>query len=107
MKTKLLFLSTFVLPLALSSIGFAAADTYQVTGPILEITDRALVVEKSGERWEIARDANTKSEQALKVGDKVTVHYRMFATRIESKPENSNQSKSDGASTTSKPEKSK
>jgi hypothetical protein len=74
--------------LALSSAAFAAgAKDYQVTGPILEVTDTMIVVEKgkSKERWEIARDSNTKTSGDMKVGDKVTVHYTMTATNIEAK----------------------
>ncbi|MEO7597562.1 MAG: hypothetical protein ABIV50_01425 [Opitutus sp.] len=107
MKMKLRFLSALVLPFALTSLGFAAADTYQVTGPVLAINDNSLVVEKSGERWEIARDANTKLDHPLKVGDKVTVHYRMFATTIELKPANAKEPKAERAPSTSKTEKSK
>ena len=62
-----------------------AALSYQVTGPVLEVTDTAIVVEKGKERWEIARDKDTKVTGALKKGDKVTVQYRMIATSIESK----------------------
>ena len=63
----------------------AAPKTYQVTGPILELTDKTIVVQKGDERWEIARDENTKAKSTLKVGQKVTVHYRMEATSVESK----------------------
>lgn len=62
-----------------------AAMAYQVTGPILEITDTTIVVEKGKEKWEIARDKDTKVTGTLKKGDKVTVQYRMTATSIESK----------------------
>ena len=62
-----------------------SAKTYQVTGPILELTDKTIVVQKGDERWEIARDENSKTKGNLKVGQKVTVHYRMTATSIESK----------------------
>ena len=58
---------------------------YQVTGPILEVNDSMIAVQKGKDRWEIARDANTKSSGDLKVGDKVTVHYTMTATEIEAK----------------------
>jgi len=64
----------------------ATAKTYQVTGPIVELTDKVIVVEKGDERWEIARDPNTKVHGDLKVGQKVTVHYRMTATSAETKP---------------------
>jgi hypothetical protein len=74
--------------LALSSAAFAGVKDYQVTGPILEVNDSMIVVEKGAkkERWEIARDANTKASGEMKVGDKVTVHYTMTATSIEVKP---------------------
>ena len=59
-----------------------------MTGPIAELNDTMIVVEKGAkkERWEIARDANTKASGEMKVGDKVTVHYSMTATNIEVKP---------------------
>lgn len=65
--------------------GGFAADRYQVTGPVLEFTEKMIVVEKDKERWEIALDAGTKLPPALKVGDKVTIHYSMTATSIEVK----------------------
>ncbi|HJW38083.1 MAG TPA: hypothetical protein VJ420_05665 [Candidatus Udaeobacter sp.] len=75
--------------LALSSAVFAAGvQDYQVTGPIAELNDTMIVVEKGAkkERFEITRDANTKASGEMKVGDKVTVHYTMTATNIEVKP---------------------
>ena len=75
--------------LLFSSVAFAGSSkTYQVTGPILEMNDSTIVVEKEkgkNERWEIARDASTKATGEMKVGDKVTVTYTMTATEIESK----------------------
>ena len=61
------------------------AMAYQVTGPVLEVTDTKIVVEKDKEKWEIARDKDTKVTGDLKKGSKVTVQYRMTATSIESK----------------------
>ena len=55
------------------------------TGPILEVNDSMIAVQKGKDRWEIARDANTKASSEMKVGDKVTVHYTMTATNIEVK----------------------
>ena len=63
----------------------AEAKTYQVTGPVLEVTPTAITVQKGDERWQIARDRNTKVTGTPKVGDKVTIHYRMAATEIEVK----------------------
>ena len=62
-----------------------AAYAYQVTGPVLEVTDSKIVVEKNKERWEIARDKDTKGDKNIKKGDRVTIQYRMTATEIESK----------------------
>jgi hypothetical protein len=72
--------------LALSSLAFAAgAKTYQVTGPVLEVNDSMIAVQKGKDRWEINRDSNTKVNGDLKVGEKVTVTYTMSATDVEVK----------------------
>jgi hypothetical protein len=88
MKIKLPLSLLAAATLALSSAAFAAgAKTYQVTGPVLEVTDSMIVIEKGAkkERWEINRDANTKVTGDLKVGEKVTVTYTMTATEAEVK----------------------
>jgi hypothetical protein len=86
MKTTTAFSLLAAASLALSSAAFAGVKDYQVTGPILEVTDSMIAVQKGKDRWEIARDANTKASGEMKVGDKVTVHYTMTATSIEVKP---------------------
>jgi ribosomal 50S subunit-recycling heat shock protein len=89
MKIKLPLSLLTASSLALSSAAFAAGvQDYQVTGPIAELNDTMIVVEKGAkkERFEITRDANTKASGEMKVGDKVTVHYTMTATNIEVKP---------------------
>jgi len=63
----------------------SAAYAYQVTGPVLEVTDTKIVVEKDKERWEVARDKDTKGDKNIKKGDRVTIQYNMTATSIESK----------------------
>ncbi|MGI9087081.1 MAG: hypothetical protein ACR2HH_04960 [Chthoniobacterales bacterium] len=71
---------------AFSGTAFAgSANTYQVTGPVLEMNDSMIAVQKGKDRWEIARDATTKADAALKVGDKVTITYTMTATNVELK----------------------
>jgi len=60
----------------------AAVNKYQVTGPVLELRADAIVVQKGKDRWELARDANTKVTGNLKVGAKVTIEYRMIATNV-------------------------
>ena len=77
----LLFVSLLASPLALAG----SSKGYQVTGPVLELTDNTIVVQKGNEKWTIARDAATKVKGDVKVGDKVTVEYRMTATSIEAK----------------------
>jgi len=64
-----------------------AADTYQVTGPVVEVSDKKIVVEKGNdkERHEFIRGADTKVSGDLKVGAKVTVRYSMTATSVEVK----------------------
>jgi hypothetical protein len=72
--------------LLLSSSALAALpNTYQVTGPILELTDTTITVQKGKEKWQIARDPSTKVSGDLKVGGKVTIEYRMSATKIDAK----------------------
>ncbi len=66
---------------------FAApsALAYQVTGPVIELTDTKIVVEKGKEKWEISRDKDTKVTGDLKKGSKVTIEYKMSADKIEVK----------------------
>ncbi|MEO8429961.1 MAG: hypothetical protein ABI592_00520 [Acidobacteriota bacterium] len=60
-------------------------DAYQVTGNVVEVSSSLIVVMKGKERFEIARDAGSKVPADVKVGDKVTVHFRMTATNVEAK----------------------
>ena len=71
--------------LAFSSVAFAGAKTYEVSGPVLEVNDSMIVVQKGKDRWEINRDANTKVTGDVKVGDKVHITYTMSATNVEVK----------------------
>lgn len=64
---------------------FAAAKTYQVTGPVLELTDTMITVQKGSEKWQLDRDAATKVDGDLKVGAKVTIEYTMKAATINAK----------------------
>ncbi len=62
----------------------AAAKSYQFTGIVKSVEGTTFSVQKSAtETWEFSTDASTKG--APKVGDKVTVRYRMVATSIDSK----------------------
>lgn len=78
----LLFLMAFI-----TTAAFAAGPKeYQATGPVLEVKDDVVVIQKGKEKWEIALDKVTKvTGGELKVGTKVTVHYTMKAASIEVK----------------------
>jgi hypothetical protein len=83
MKKMLVIL---ILVLAIPTFAAAAAvTTYQVTGPVLEVTDSKIVVQKGKDRWELARDKDTNVSGDLKVGNKVTIEYHMVATKVEVK----------------------
>lgn len=77
MKKIIIFAALFAAsPLAM------AVKTYQVTGPIISVDDKTIIVEKGKEKFEISRDAATKVTGELKVGEKVTVEYSMTAATI-------------------------
>ena len=67
-------------------LGYAAgAKSYQVTGPVMEVSADSVTVQKGKEMWQIAVPKGTKGAEGLKKGDKVTVYYSMTATEIENK----------------------
>jgi len=87
MKLNHLFASTLLASMLLAASVAAAADakTYQVTGPVLELTPAVITVQKGDEKWQIARSSSTKVSGDLKVGSKVTIQYRMIAVDVEVK----------------------
>ena len=84
-KTVLLLAAVvFALNLAASNLNAAEAKSYQVTGPVIEVTATTITVQKKDEeKWVIACDAATLGK--IKVGDKVTIKYQMVAKSIELK----------------------
>lgn len=79
---KRIFLAALLL--GFTSLAFAkAADTYQVTGDVVSVDADVIVVMKGKERFEINRDPADKTD--VKVGDKVTIKYKMTETSIEKK----------------------
>ena len=87
LKNRFVRTCLFVLAaVVLIGVAYAAAPkTYQVTGPVLEVSSDQIVVKKGNDRWEISRTADTKVTGDLKVGAKVTIQYRMVATSVEVK----------------------
>ena len=69
----------------LAAPGLAAEKSYQVTGPVVDVSDTSITVKKGNENWEIAKTPDTKLTGDVKKGDKVTVHYKMTATSVEAK----------------------
>ena len=82
MKT-LITLST-VASIFIASASFAGKG-YQVTGPVLEVGNKSITVQKGKEKWEIETSPTTKGLGGVKVGDKITVYYSMNAEEIENK----------------------
>jgi hypothetical protein len=63
----------------------AAAKSYQFTGTVKSVEGNTFTVEKSAkETWTFESTSDLKTPP--KVGEKVTVHYKMVATDIEAKP---------------------
>jgi hypothetical protein len=83
-----ILITAFVVVLLVSAFvagGYAAVKSYQFTGIVKAADAGTLTVEKSAkEVWQFEVSKDTKGTP--KVGDKVTVMYKMVATDIESKP---------------------
>lgn len=68
----------------LAGSAYAAAKSYQFTGTVKTVQGSTFTVEKTPkEVWEFSTEAATKGTP--KVGDKVTVYYKMVATEVEAK----------------------
>ena len=79
-------LSFFAAAFLLTSVAIAAGPKdYQVTGPVLDVSDDVITVQKGSEKWEIGRNKDTKINGDLKKGSKVTVHYKMTASSVDVK----------------------
>lgn len=80
------FLAVLSLSLLTPVVMAAAPKTYQVTGPVLEAGPDVVIVEnKDKEKWAIVVDASTTKKGEYKVGDKVTIQYKMVAVSVEKK----------------------
>jgi hypothetical protein len=78
---------------ALAAIAFAAsALAYQVTGEVVDVSDKTITVKATGgknkgEKFEMNRGADTKVTGDLKKGANVTVEYAITAKSVEVKAE--------------------
>ncbi len=94
MKT---FVKTLIIiaTLAVVSVALADANTFVITGRVVELNDQNITVESGKKRLEIVTPNTTKYMGRPKVGDTVTVHYTWaahsrfdpdgYATKIEVK----------------------
>jgi hypothetical protein len=83
-RISLGLLAVVVTVVALLATGVAATKTYQFTGVVKSAEGGTFSVEKSPkEMWTFETSPETKGTP--KVGDKVTVYYKMVATQIEAK----------------------
>jgi hypothetical protein len=79
-------LAVFLGAALMASTALAAGPKdYQVTGPVLDVNEDVIVVEKGKEKWEVGRNKDTKIKGDLKKGSRVTIQYKMIATSVESK----------------------
>ena len=79
-------LSLFAAAFLLTSVAIAAGPKdYQVTGPVLDVSDDIITVQKGSDKWEIGRNKDTKINGDLKKGSKVTIQYKMTATSVDVK----------------------
>ena len=68
----------------LAAPAFAATKTYQVTGPVVEVTADSIIVMKGKDKWEIAK-GSAEIPADVKKGDKVTIEYSMTADKVIAK----------------------
>jgi ribosomal protein S1 len=84
--SKETFMKSFLMAMLFCGTVFAAAPkSYQVTGTVLDVNADTIVVDKKGEKFEIAWPVSTKVNGTVKKGDKVTVYYTMSAVEAEIK----------------------
>src|ERR1700758_4459762 len=83
---KVSVMSAIALCFFLTAIAWGAGPKdYQVTGPVLDVNDDVITVEKGKDKWEIGRNKDTKINGDLKKGSKVTIQYKMTATSVDVK----------------------
>ena len=83
------FMKPLILSLAFASLlvspAIFASDTYQVTGPVTAVTSENITLKKGKENFNVALGTGVTVPTDVKVGSKVTVHYTITATKVESK----------------------
>ena len=72
--------------IAFSAFAADEPNKYQVTGQVVEVTEKSVIIQKGDEKWELARKKSMKGANSLKVGEKVTIYYHMVADEVIAKP---------------------
>jgi len=85
MKKHFLLLALVLAGLVSFTPAWADDHSYQVTGPVLAVTDTSITVKKGSSPWTVSRDASTQVTGDLKVGSKVTIKYHMVADTVTAK----------------------
>ncbi len=86
MRRAYIFIVVLLFLAAFAVASRAASRSYQFTGIVKAVAGDMLTVEKSAkETWQFEVAKDTKGGTP-KVGDHVTVHYKMVTTEIDSKP---------------------
>ena len=74
-------LASLVLALPLAA---TAASTYQVTGTVLEVKPKEIIVQEGDEQWSVeTTDATKFIDKPVAVGQKVTVMYKVVASSVD------------------------
>jgi hypothetical protein len=75
-------IAAVLLPLMFAGAVLADDHNYQVTGPVLAVTDTSITVKKGSAPWTVSRESGTQVTGDLKVGAKVTIKYHMVADTV-------------------------
>ena len=79
-------MKTLIIVALLTLSASAFAKDYQTTGEVVENSTTKIIVDKKGEKFEIALPAGVKINGGeIKKGSKVTVYYTMTASSIDVK----------------------
>lgn len=72
---------------------WSATKAVVITGPVTELRDDVVVIQKGKQQWEIARSAATQITGELRKGALVTIEVYMSAGAIEVREEKSSSKK--------------
>ena len=86
MKNLKIMFAAITMVLITAALNAAEPKTYQVTGPVLDLTPTVITVQKNAERWELARDKNTAPPLSPSKVFAATRNVGAFADGTSGKP---------------------